>query len=72
MDSEIITLGECFGPPVIDMPTTQDIYECVKTEEFEVEKFNSLLMAVVTYLDAHKVEYADKQLPWAEIVGGEG
>ena len=65
---EVITLGENFSPPVVCMETTQNIYECVKTEEFEVGVFNSLLMAVVTYLDAHNVKYADKALPWAELM----
>ena len=67
MIEEIITLGDNFEPPVVDMETTQNIYDCVRTEEFEVATFNSLLMAIVTYLDAHEVKYADKALPWAEL-----
>lgn len=68
MDTDIITLGDNFNPPVVDMEVTQAIYDCVRTEEFEPHIFNSLLMAVVTYLDKHDVEYGDKTLPWAEIV----
>lgn len=66
MSDEAITLGHNFQPPVVCMETTQAIYDCVRAEEFEVDKFNALLMAVVTYLDAHEVEYGDKALPWAE------
>ena len=68
MSEEIITLGDNFEPPVVDMEVTQDIYDCVRTEEFEIDVFNALLMAIVTYLDAHDVEYGDKALPWAELV----
>lgn len=68
MSEEIIVLGENFEPPVVNMETTQAIYDCVRTDEFEVATFNSLLMAVVTYLDAHDVEYGDKALPWAEVI----
>jgi len=67
MSEEIITLGDNFEPPVVDMEITQNIYDCVRTEEFEVAVFNSLLMAIVTYLDIHEVKYADKALPWAEL-----
>lgn len=66
MSEEVITLGENFQPPVVCMETTQAIYDCVRTEEFDLAKFNALLMAVVTYLDKHEVEYGDKALPWAE------
>ena len=69
MKNTVITLGNNFMPPAVDMKTTQDVYDCVRTEEFEAEVFNALLMAVVTYLDKHEVEYADKALPWAEMVG---
>ena len=68
MSEEIITLGGNFQPPHVNMEVTQNIYDCVRTEEFEVGTFNSLLMAVVTYLDEHDVEYGDKALPWAELV----
>jgi len=67
MSDEVIVLGENFDPPVVNMAITQAIYDCVRTEEFEVAAFNSLLMAVVTYLDEHNVKYGDKALPWAEI-----
>lgn len=67
MNEEIIILGENFEPPVVNMETAQAIYDCVRTDEFEVATFNSLLMAVVTYLDAHDVKYGDKALPWAEV-----
>ena len=46
----------------------REIYAVVKSDDFDAAKFNALLMAVVTYLDAHGVDYADKQLPWAEAV----
>jgi hypothetical protein len=68
MNEEIIVLGENFNPPVVNMEVTQDIYDCVRTEEFDVAVFNSLLMAVVTYLGEHDVDYANKGLPWAEVV----
>ncbi len=68
MSETTITLGNNLMPPVVDMESTQDIYDCVRTEEFEVDVFNSLLMAIVTYLDMHDVDYGDKALPWAEIV----
>ena len=71
MKEEVITLGNNFESPVVNLQTSQAIYDCVRTDEFEVATFNSLLMAVVTYLDTHEVEYADKALPWAEIVQSE-
>jgi hypothetical protein len=61
-----ITIGNNFDSPVVDMETTKQIYNCVRSDEFEIAKFNALLMAVVTYLDSHDVEYGDKSLPWAE------
>ena len=64
----MITIGNNLNPPVVNMETSQAIYECVKADEFEVAVFNSLLMAVVTYLSVHDVEYGDKALPWAEEV----
>ena len=65
---EIITLSGTLEPPTVCMKTTQEIYDCVRTDEFEVPVFNALLMAIVTYLDKHDVEYGDKSLPWAETV----
>jgi len=66
MNEEVIILGGNMEPPVVSMEVTQGIYDCVRTEEFDVAVFNSLLMAIVTYLDEPDVEYADKALPWAE------
>lgn len=66
---EQITIGETLQPPLVDSELAADIYDCVRTEEFEVDVFNALLMAVVVYLDTHDVDYEDKQLPWAESVG---
>ena len=66
---EVITLGNNLTPPLVDIKTTQDIYDCVRTDEFEVEVFNALLMAIVAYLEKHDVDYGDKALPWAEVVG---
>ena len=63
-----ITIGNNFSPPVVCMETAKDIYEQVKSDEFEIAKFNALLMSIVTYLDKHGVEYADKELPWAELI----
>ena len=63
------TLGENMLPPEVDGQVAQEIYNCVRTDGFEVGTFNALLMAAVTYLDAHNVEYGDKALPWAESVG---
>ena len=68
MGKEIITLGENLNPPTINMPTTQAVYDCVRDDEFNVATFNSLLFAVVTYLDKHDVEYCDSGLPWAEVM----
>ncbi len=68
MSESMITLGGNMSPPWVDMETTQAIYDCVKTEEFEIDKFNALLMAIVTYLDAHDVDYGDRALPWAEEI----
>jgi len=69
MCEEIITIGDNLMPPVVNMEITQEIYKHVKTDEFDIAAFNSLLMCIVTYLDAHGVEYADRQLPWAELMG---
>ena len=70
--SETITLGNNLTPPVANAEVTQNIYDCVRTDEFDVAAFNSLLLAVVIYCDAHDVDYADGGLPWAEsIEGGE-
>ena len=66
-DDEIIILGGNMEPPCVNMEVTQKIYDCVRTDEFEVGTFNALLMAVVTYLDHHEVKYGDKALPWAEL-----
>ncbi|MEE9459622.1 MAG: hypothetical protein V3V84_07665 [Candidatus Bathyarchaeia archaeon] len=69
MDGDsIITIGNNFEPPCVCMETSQSIYDCVRAEDFDVGKFNALLMAVVTYLDAHDVDYGDKALPWAELI----
>jgi len=67
---DVITLGDNFEPPVVCSDTAKEIYNCVRTEEFDIAKFNSLLFAIVTYLDIHDVEYGDKALPWAELVKG--
>ena len=67
--SEIITLGDNMQPPCVCSETAINIYDCVRTDDFDVAIFNALLIAVVTYLDAHDVEYADANLPWAESVG---
>lgn len=66
---EYITLGDNLMPPTVNMDVTQAIYDCVRTDDFDVEVFNSLLLAIVTYLDEHNVEYGDKALPWAESQG---
>lgn len=68
MSETIITLGDTMQPPTVCMETSQLIYDCVRTEEFDIAKFNALLMAIVTYLDSHDVEYGDKALPWAEEI----
>ena len=68
MEDEIVTLGGNMEPPCVCMKTTQDVYDCVRTDEFDVSVFNALLMAIVTYLDVHDVEYGDKALPWAESI----
>ena len=68
MSNEIITLGNNLQPPCVDMDITHSVYECVRTDEFEVATFNALLVAVVTYLDTHGADYGDNALPWAESV----
>ena len=65
---EIITLSGNIEPPSVCMETTQKIYDCVRSDDFEVPVFNALLMAIVTYLDKHDIEYGDKALPWAESI----
>lgn len=67
-NKEIVTLGNNMEPPVVCLDTAQDTYAAVEeTDEFDIAKFNGLLMAVVTYLDHHNVVYGDKALPWAEV-----
>ena len=63
MAEEIITLGGNMEPPVVCKETAINVYDCVRTEEFEIDVFNGLLMAIVTYLDHHDVKYGDKALP---------
>ena len=67
MKEQVITRGDNFSPPVVCSETSKEIYDLVRGEDFDVPKFNALLMAVVTYLDKHDVDYGDKALPWAEI-----
>ena len=68
-DTEIITLGNNMEPPVACMDTAKGAYAAAtKTDEFDVAIFNRLLMAIVTYIDHHNVDYGDKDLPWAELV----
>lgn len=67
MAEEIIILGGNMQPPQVCMDTAQRVYDCVRTDEFDVGVFNGLLVAIVTYLDEHEVEYADQALPWAEL-----
>ena len=64
--SEVITICDTLNPPVVDIEKAKEIYNCVRSNEFKVAYFNALLMAVVTYLDKHGVDYKDKALPWAE------
>lgn len=69
MSNEIVTLGNNMGPPVVCVDTAQGAYAAIeRTDGFDVAKFNGLLMAVVTYLDHHQVNYGDKALPWAELL----
>ena len=67
MSGEMITLGGNMEPPAVCSSTAQQVYDCVRTEEFDVGVFNGLLMAIVVYLDEHEVDYGDKALPWAEL-----
>ena len=64
----MITIGNNINPPSINMDITQNAYDCARSEEFDVECLNSLLAAVVVYLDVHEINYDDKALPWAEMV----
>ena len=68
---EVITLGDNMQPPVVNSSTAIDVYDCVRTDDFEVGVFNGMLMAIVTYLDHHGVDYNDGGLPWAESSGVE-
>lgn len=68
MSNEVITLGSNFSPPVVCLETSRAIYDCARSGEFDVATFNAILMAIVTYLDAHDVYYRDKELPWAELI----
>ena len=63
---EAIRLGDNFRPPIVCKEATKNLYAIVRSDEFNVSKYNSLLMAVVTYLDSHGVDYNDGDLPWAE------
>lgn len=68
---DVITLSFNMEPPVVCMDTAQACYAAIeRTDNFDIAKFNGLLMAVVTYLDNHDFgkKYGDKALPWAELV----
>ena len=68
-NDEVITLSGNMEPPLVCIDTAKACYHSIeKTDEFDVAKFNGLLMAVVTYLDHHNIDYGDKALPWAELV----
>ena len=64
----MITIGNNINPPSINMDITQNVYDCARSDEFDVERLNSLLAAVVVYLDVHEINYDDSALPWAEMV----
>ena len=71
MKEEIITLGNNIEPPVVNPRVASAVYDCVRTDEFEVGTFNGLLLVIVTYLDEHEVEFGNKSLPWAEALESE-
>ena len=66
---QLITLGNNENPPEVNFEVSQSLYDCVRTDEFEVDVFNSILMTLIVYADAHKVGFSDGDLPWAESVG---
>ena len=66
MSNETITLGDNFNPPVVCGDIAKEVYDVVRTDEFDVAVFNGLLMAIVVYLDTHSADYNDGGLPWAE------
>ena len=66
MSDETITLGDNFKPPVVNPDIAKEVYDCIRTDEFEVDVFNGLLLALVTYLDTHNADFNDGGLPWAE------
>ena len=68
MSDKVITLGDNFNPPVINIEIAKEIYDCVRTDDFEVEIFNALLAAIITYCDTHNANYSGKDLPWAEEI----
>ena len=67
--SEVILLGENQNPPLVDLEVSQSIVKSVRTEEFDVGVFNSILLALTTYADSHGVELSTGNLPWAESIG---
>lgn len=67
--SEVIVLGDNQNPPVANLEVTQSIVEAARTEEFEVDVFNSILLALATYAETHDVELSTGDLPWAESIG---
>ena len=66
---KVITLGNNKNPPEVNLEVSQNLYDCVRTDEFEVDVFNSILMTLIVYADVHKVDFSDGDLPWAESVG---
>lgn len=66
MSEETISINDPIAPPVVCCDTYLAIYDLVRSDDFNVAKFNAMLMAVSAYLDHHEFEYGNAALPWAE------
>ena len=68
----VVTIGQNLLPPIVDGQVAKDAYDCVRTDDFEIDVLNGLLVAVVTYMDEHGVDFDDSCLPWAEEIESDG
>ena len=67
MSDATITLGNNLQPPAVNGEKCQEIYDLIRSEEFEPAEFNAMLMAVVVYIETHTGStFNDDCLPWAE------
>lgn len=66
MPETAITFGDTMAPPLIDISVSGEVYDLVKTDEFDAGVVNGLLLALLTYLNDYGIELDDTTLPWAE------